>query len=155
MFSNTLRMSKVVTSLIYWSSFLTLRIKYSLQTRQFSTWSTEHSHYHGYLKSSTMSLINGIKPILWQSHSSCRTEVFSIMLTRCGAKVGTYEMSTLLNALARLTSQPVNENFILSGVISRISMWSLSIAALILMIQNIIKRPFQKLTNFYTTWGIY
>lgn len=35
-----------------------------------------------------------------------------MMLTRCGAKVGTYDINTLLNAFAKLTSQPDRENFI-------------------------------------------
>ena len=49
------------------------------------------------------------------------------MLTRWGANVGTSDIRTLLKAFARLTSQPDNENFIFSGLISKISMWSLSI----------------------------
>ncbi len=51
------------------------------------------------------------------------------MLTRCGANVGTYDINTLLSAFAKLTSQPDNENFNFSGLISKISIWSFSIAA--------------------------
>lgn len=35
-----------------------------------------------------------------------------MILTRCGAKVGTYDINTLLNAFAKLTSQPDRENLI-------------------------------------------
>lgn len=72
-----------------------------------------------------------------------------MILTRCGANVGTYDMRTLLRELARLTSQPDNENFIFYGLISKISMWSFSIAAPDIMIQNIIKSPITKIDGFY------
>lgn len=75
----------------------------------------------GYLKSSTMSLTKGMSPILWQRNSSWRTEVFSAIETRCVARVGTYEMMILLNALARLTSHPATANRMYSVVSSIIS----------------------------------
>ena len=120
MLLNTGSMSSEVTSRTSWSVFFTLRTKYYLHLRQSSTSSTEHLHSQGYLKSSALSLMKGIRPIIWQSHSSWRTEVFSMMLTRCGANVGTYEIRTLRRAFAKLTSQPDNENFNFSGLISKI-----------------------------------
>lgn len=149
LFKYTDSMSKEVTSLMSWSVFFTRKTKYYLQILHYSTPFNEHSHSQGYMNLSTLSLINGINPILWHNHSSCKTEVFSIMLTRWGANVGTYDINTLLRALARLTSQPDNENFIFSGLISKISIWSLSIAASYLMIQNIIKSSFEKIGKFY------
>lgn len=43
-----------------------------------------------------------------------------MMLTRCGARVGTSEIMILRRALARLTSHPVRANLMVSWVISRI-----------------------------------
>lgn len=43
-----------------------------------------------------------------------------MMLTRCGAMVGTSEIMILRRALARLTSQPVSANLMVSWVISKI-----------------------------------
>ena len=53
--------------------------------------------------------------------------MFSIILTRCGAKVGTSEMRTRRKALAKLTSQPERANFMLYLLIYIIYIWSLSI----------------------------
>ena len=49
------------------------------------------------------------------------------MLTRWGANVGTSEINILLSEFAKLTSQPVSENFIFSGFIYKISILSFSI----------------------------
>lgn len=137
-------MSKEVTSLNYWSLFLTLRVKYYLQILQFSTPFNEHSHSHVYLNSSTLSLINGINPILWHNHSSWSTDVFYIILTKCGANVGTSDINILLKAFARLTSHPDRENLIFYGFIYKISIWSFYIfVKASLLIRNIIKRAFQ------------
>lgn len=50
-----------------------------------------------------------------------------MMLTRCGANVGTYEIKILRRALTKLTSHPERANFIFSGLMSIISIWHLSI----------------------------
>ena len=48
--------------------------------------------------------------------------MFYIILTKCGANVGTYDINTRRNELAKLTSQPDNVNFILYGLIYKIYM---------------------------------